>query len=60
MANWVNQVSGFDYKSVEDKNGLCYFYTTNGWIKNNNYKNIPEIRFEEPLKELPQNLDFLK
>jgi len=60
MANWVNEVSGFDYQSVKDKNGLCYFYTVNGWIKNNNYKNIPEIRYEEPLKEAPQNLDSLK
>ncbi len=60
IANWVNQVSGFDYETVKNKNGLCYFYTINGWVKNNNYKNIPEIRFEEPLKEIPQNLDFLK
>lgn len=60
MANWVNQVSGFDYETVKNKNGLCYFYTVNGWVKNNNYKNIPEIRYEEPLKEVPQNLDFLK
>lgn len=60
MANWVNQVSGFDYQSVKDKNGLCYFYTIKGWVKNSNYQNVPEIRFEEPLKEMPKNLDFLK
>lgn len=60
MANWVREASGFDYESVEKKGGLCYFYTTSGWVKNDNYKNVPEIRFEEPLKEVPQNLDFLK
>ncbi len=30
------------------------------WIKNENYKSVPELRFEEPLKSIPQNLDFLK
>ncbi len=30
------------------------------WIKNPRYQNVPELRFEEPLKEVPQNLDFLK
>jgi hypothetical protein len=25
-----------------------------------NYKNVPELRFEEPLKEIPQDLSFLK
>jgi glucose-6-phosphate isomerase len=60
MANWANKESGFDYQTVKDRKGLCYYYTVNGWIKNNAYKNIPEIKFEEPLKEVPQNLDFLK
>ena len=60
MANWANKSSGFDYETVKNKHGLCYYYTTKGWFKNNNYKNIPEIRYEEPLKEVPQNLDFLK
>lgn len=60
MANWVSLASGFDYDTVKKKKGLCYYYTTRGWIKNNEYKNIPEIRYEEPLKEVPENLDFLK
>ena len=29
------------------------------WIKNNNYKNTPDLRFEKPLGSLPKNLDFL-
>lgn len=60
MANWVSQSSGFDYQSVKDKKGLCYYYTIKGWVKNDNYENVPEIRFEEPLKEAPKNLNFLK
>lgn len=60
LSNWVSPSCSSDYKSIQEKNGACYFYTVKGWIKNENYKNVPEIRFEEPLKELPQNLDFLK
>jgi len=60
LANWVSVECSSDYDTIKNKNGACYFYTTKGWVKNNNYKNIPEIRFEEPLKEAPNNLDFLK
>lgn len=60
LANWVGLECVSDYKTIEEKNGACYFYTTKGWIKNNNYQNIPEIRFEEPLEKAPENLDFLK
>lgn len=60
MANWVKNESGFDYETVKNKKGLCYYYTTQGWLQNNLYQNIPEIRFEEPLTEAPFNLDFLR
>lgn len=60
LSNWVSPECVSDYKSIADKKGACYFYTTKGWIKNDNYKKVPEMRFEEPLKEVPQNLDFLK
>lgn len=59
LANWINIASGFDYESVKNKNGLCYFYTDNGWIKNEKYETIPEIRSEEPMEKEPENLDFL-
>jgi glucose-6-phosphate isomerase len=59
MANWVREVSGFDYETVANKKGLCYYYTTNGWVKNNNYKNIPELQMKEPII-CPTDLDFLK
>ncbi len=60
MANWVSNKCCSDYEPFENKKGASYFYTIKGWIKNNNYKDVPEIRFEEPLKEVPKNLDFLK
>ena len=60
MANWVKEDSGFDYVTVKNKKGLCYYFTTEGWIKNNAYQNIPEIRFEQPLEACPNNLDFLR
>ena len=60
MANWVSNDCVSDYEPFENKKGASYFYTIKGWIKNNNYKDVPEIRFEEPLKEIPENLDFLK
>jgi glucose-6-phosphate isomerase len=60
MANWVSNECVSDYKMIDNNQGAMYFYTKSGWIKNNNYKNIPEIRFEEPTKQAPENLDFLK
>lgn len=60
MANWSSINSVFDYKPVEIKKGACYYYTKKGWIKNQNYKQIPELRKEESLKEIPKDLEFLK
>ena len=60
MANWVASDCKSNYSLFEKLQGACYYYTKNGWIKNENYKFTPELRFEEPLKEVPENLDFLK
>jgi glucose-6-phosphate isomerase len=60
MANWISPDCKVDYLSYEKLQGACYYYTKNGWIKNKNYQNTPELRFEEALKSLPKNLDFLK
>ena len=35
---------------------IRYFFE---WL-NENYKNVPELRFEKPLKSLPEDLEFLK
>ncbi len=60
MANWMCDNCKSDYSLFEKMHGACYYYTLNGWIKNENYKEVPELRFENPLKEVPQDLNFLK
>lgn len=60
MANWVSKNCQSNYQPILEKGGGCYFYTKNGWVKNENYKKIPKLRFEEPLKEMPKNLSFLE
>ncbi|HPD19896.1 MAG TPA: glucose-6-phosphate isomerase family protein [Candidatus Pacearchaeota archaeon] len=59
-ANWVSINCLPDYKPIEKMKGASYYYTTKGWIKNNNYKKVPPIREEKPLKQAPQELSFLK
>lgn len=58
--NWVSEKTKNIYENIEKFGGACYFYTADGWIKNENYKNIPKMRFENPLKSVPENLDFLR
>ncbi|MBU2545040.1 glucose-6-phosphate isomerase [Patescibacteria group bacterium] len=60
MANWMAIEAKSDYSPIQKKGGVCYFYTTSGWIKNENYKQVPELRFEKPKKEVPKDLSFLK
>lgn len=60
MANWVSEKCTSDYQPFEEKKGAAYYYTIKGWEKNNNYQNVPEMRNEEPLKKIPEDLDFLK
>jgi len=60
MANWLDKDCKSDYYPIQKFQGACYFYTTDGWIKNKNYKQVPELRFEKPKKSIPENLDFLK
>ena len=59
-ANWCSEKCKNIYDLYEKKQGACYYYTKSGWIKNKNYKKIPKLRFEKPLKKIPKNLDFLK
>ncbi len=47
MANWVSPDFESEYSEIENKGGAAYFYTTQGWIKNNNYGEVPAIRFEK-------------
>jgi len=57
IGNWVPEKSGHDYSPLKKMKGACYFYTKDpstklgaSWIKNKNYKKIPKLRFEKPLK----------
>lgn len=59
LGNWVSGKSGHNYSPLEKMKGACYFYTKQGWKKNKNYKKIPKLRFEKPLKAMPNNLEFL-
>lgn len=58
-ANWVDKNMKNSYEGIQERNGACYFYTTQGWIKNENYKNIPPLRFEEPQASLPNDISFV-
>lgn len=59
-ANWVAEKDKGNFEPFERNQGACYYYLKTGWVKNLHYKNVPKLRFEEPLKAVPQNLDFLK
>lgn len=58
--DWTSENSRSDYSLFEKMQGACWFYTKTGWTKNTNYKSVPELRFEESLKQVPENLDFLR
>ncbi len=60
MSNWVSPEFSSNYTPVLEKEGGCYFFTEDGWIKNSNYKDIPELRFEKAQQEKPEDLSFLK
>ena len=60
MANWVKKEDKASFSLFENMHGACYYYTKQGWVKNENYKSVPELRFEGPLKEVPQDLSFLE
>ncbi len=60
MANWMAEGVESDYSFIQEKEGACYYYTTEGWIKNKNYKEVPELYFKKPLKKVPKDLSFLK
>lgn len=60
MANWVKEDDKASFSLFEKMQGACYYYLTSGWVKNENYKNVPDLRIEEPIKSIPGNLEFLK
>ena len=58
--NWVSDKTENIYEDIEKTQGACYFYTKSGWVKNENYEQIKELRFEQPMENEPENLDFLR
>jgi glucose-6-phosphate isomerase len=60
MGNWISKEYRADYESIETKRGFSYYYTQTGWVKNKNYKEVPALRSEKPLKSMPSDLHFLK
>jgi glucose-6-phosphate isomerase len=58
-ANWVSEKNVNLYKELEKMKGASYYYTKDGWIKNENYKKAAKLRFKKPLKKYPKNLNFL-
>jgi len=60
IGNWIAKECKNIYEKIQKMKGACYFYTQTGWVKNKNYKRIPKLRFEKPLKSIPKNLNFLK
>lgn len=64
MANWVSENCKSDYSFITRKEGACYFAIKEKaklkWVKNENYQDIPKLRFEKPLQKMPKDLSFLK
>lgn len=59
MANWVSTKCMSDYSLYVKLQGAGYYFTKQGWLKNENYKSVSELRQEQPVKELPEDLSFL-
>lgn len=59
LGNWIPENNQNIYSEIEKMKGACYYYTKGGWVKNEHYKNIPKLRFQKPLKKIPDNLNFL-
>ncbi len=58
MANWVAEFKSV-YAPIVKKGGGGYFYTDQGWIKNDNYRTVPDLRMEVVGDSMPEDLSFL-
>lgn len=59
IANWISKNCLSDYLPIERKEGMCYYYTLEGWVKNKNYKKVPKLKQKRPIKKMPKDLSFL-
>lgn len=58
-ANWLDEKCQNIYDLFIKKQGACYYYTKEGWIKNKKYVKVPKLLLKRPLEKIPKNLDFL-
>ncbi len=58
MANWVYRHFKSDYEPYKNLRGACYYYTEDGWIANERYGKIPELRFVKA--KIPKELGLKK
>ncbi|ODS43098.1 MAG: hypothetical protein MSIBF_04570 [Candidatus Altiarchaeales archaeon IMC4] len=49
MANWVSGRFESIYEPIKEKRGGAYFELENNFVKNENYDNLPELRFVPPI-----------
>ncbi len=45
MANWVSRNFKSIYDPYTERKGACYYYLEDGWVKNDNYRDVPDIEF---------------
>ncbi len=48
MSNIIYRGVKSNYRPFEELKGAAYHYTYSGFLKNDNYTEVPEIRFEKP------------
>lgn len=48
MCNWIGRDFSSIYEPIKEKGGAAYFELVTGFVKNENYGNVPELRFLEP------------
>jgi glucose-6-phosphate isomerase len=48
MSNWVYRHFSSIYDPIIKRKGGCYYYLSTGWIPNNNYKKISDLRILDP------------
>ncbi|WNY26527.1 glucose-6-phosphate isomerase family protein [Methanolapillus ohkumae] len=53
MANWVSDAFESEYEPIREKAGLLYYLTEDGFCKNKNYEQFPEIAVKKP-KSYPE------
>ncbi len=59
-ANWVCRDFQSIYDPYTEKRGACYYYINGEWVINQNYEDVPELRFLKPVDVLNAGKDMYK